>query len=240
MRPSSSSDGSWLEHYAEEVAAAKKTTRSTPAKKTAPATKRPRLSRAEAETQMLEATVRLLLKHAPADITVHMIAAEAGVHHDYIARYFTSREELLIQVTEIPVTGSAEVSKYAQRETFLASFSASSTTFELVKSRHKLIAYLLTCGVDPQRFTRTQQLLIENTIPLFSNPELSERSRRNFALMSLLMMQSIALMSEINGMTQEDTDDIMSFMIGMGAITPIAQSALGWDKPRKPESNKSK
>ena len=76
----------------------------TPLNKAAPGDKKPRLSRADAESRMLLAAAKLLLKHAPADITVHMIAGEAGVHHDYIARYFTSREELLVRVTEIPLT----------------------------------------------------------------------------------------------------------------------------------------
>jgi AcrR family transcriptional regulator len=187
---------------------------------------------------MLEATVRLLLKHPPADITVHMIANEAGVHHDYIARYFTSREELLIQVTEIPVSGMTDLSKYAERETFLASLSTSSTAFELAKVRNNLIAYLFSCGVDPERFAGTQQSLIENTMLLFTNPDLSERSKRNFALMGLLMMQSMAVMGEVNGMSQQDKDDITSFIVSLGPIAMTVQDSLGWDKPRKPEPKK--
>lgn len=224
----------------------------TPAKKSTSATKKPRLSRAEAESKMLLAAVRLLLKHPPGHVTVHMIAAEAGVHHDYIARYFTSREELLIQVTEIPVTDLIHrisqiptalldaKSKTAQGKLFLSDDSTRTAGYELAQLRHQLISYLLANGISPDRFTESQRNVLENTMTLFSNPELTERSKRNFALMSILMVQSIALMGDANGMTQEDKDDISSFILGMGAITPIAQKSLGWDKPRdlKPKKRK--
>jgi len=189
---------------------------------------------------MLHATVKLLQIHAPADVTVHMIAAEAGVHHDYIARYFTSREELLIQVTEIPMTGDVIDPESAQGEKLLDAVSTSSTGFQLAKRRHHLIAYLLACGVDPGRFTETQEVLIKNSMDLFTKAELTERSKRNFSLISILLMQSIALMGDVNGMTEQDKEDISTFIIGMGAITPLAQTSFGWDKPAKSAPKKRK
>lgn len=179
---------------------------------------------------MLLAAAKLLQIHAPADVTVHMIAGEAGVHHDYIARYFTSREELLIRVTEIPLTGGLLEQLTAQGEQ-LPSASPSQTGLQLAITRHQLIAYLLACGVSPERFAQTQELLIKGTMELFTNPELSERSRRNFALVCVLLMQSIALMGDVNGMTQQDKDDLTDFTLGIGAITSLAQKSFGWDKP---------
>ena len=44
-------------------------------------------------------------------------------------------------------------------------------------------------------------------------------------------MQSIALMGDVNGMTQQDKDDISAFTFGIGAITPLAQKSFGWDQP---------
>ena len=213
-------------HYADMMAAARK----TPGKKAAPASKKPRLSRAEAESRMLLAAAKLLLIHAPADVTVHMIAGEAGVHHDYIARYFTSREELLIRVTEIPLTGGLLEELTANGDS-LPNASPSETGLQLARTRHQLIAYLLACGVNPQRFAPTQEALIKSIMEFFNNPELSERSKRNFSLIGVLLMQSIALMGDVNGMTQQDKDDIAAFIFGIGAITPLAQKSFGWDQP---------
>lgn len=204
--------------------------RKTPAKKAAPASKKPRLSRAEAESRMLLAAAKLLLVHAPADITVHMIANEAGVHHDYIARYFTSREELLIRVTEIPLTGGL-LEQIIDKRDLLSNASPSQDGLQVARTRHQLIAYLLACGVSPERFTQTQEALIKSTMDLFTKPELTDRSKRNFALIGVLLMQSIALMGDVNGMTQQDRDDITAFTFGIGAITSLAQTSFGWDKP---------
>ena len=202
----------------------------TETNKVAQGGKKPRLSRADAESQMLLAAVKLLLKHAPADITVHMIAGEAGVHHDYIARYFTSREELLIRVTEIPLTGGLLDELLTEGEVLGPSTSPSETQVHMAKTRHQLIAYLLACGVDPERFTKGQEALIKSIKDLFNNPELTERSKRNFTLIGVLLMQAIALMGDVNGMTQQDRDDIAAFTFGIGAITPLAQKSFGWDQ----------
>lgn len=179
---------------------------------------------------MIRAAAKLLLIHAPADVTVHMIAGEAGVHHDYIARYFTSREELLIRVTEIPLTGGL-LEGVIDEDELQPKASPSQTGLQLARTRHHLIAYLLACGVSPERFTDTQEILIKGVMELFTNPELSERSKRNFSLISVLLMQSIALLGDVNGMTQQDKDDITAFIFGMGAITPLAQKSFGWDQP---------
>ena len=179
---------------------------------------------------MLVAAAKLLLIHAPADVTVHMIAGEAGVHHDYIARYFTSREELLIRVTEISLTGGLLEQVISNSES-LPSASPSPSGLQVARTRHQLIAYLLACGVSPERFTQTQEALIKDIMDLFVNPELTERSKRNFALIGVLLMQSIALMGDVNGMTQQDKDDISAFTFGIGAITPLAQKSFGWDQP---------
>ncbi len=204
--------------------------RKTPAQKAVPASKKPRLRRAEAESQMLLAAAKLLLIHAPADVTVHMIANEAGVHHDYIARYFTSREELLIRVTEIPLTGGL-LEQIIGESDLLPNASPSQDGLKVASIRHQLIAYLLACGVSPERFTQTQEALIKGAIDLFTKPELTDRSKRNFALIGVLLMQSIALLGDVNGMTQQDKDDITAFTFGIGAITPLAQTSFGWDKP---------
>jgi AcrR family transcriptional regulator len=217
------------------MAAARKSGPSASAKKVAPVVKQPRLSRAEAEARLLNATIKLVFSHAPADITVHMIAKEAGVHHDYIARYFTSREELLIQTTEIPLSGVRAETVATQGKNIRSSISASSPTFQLARLRTQLISYLLACGVPPQRFAAAQQLLIEDAMGVFVNPALSTRSKRNFALLGILLMQSMHVMGEVNGMTQQDKDDLTAFLLDLANITTSVQSSLGWDKaaPKK-------
>jgi AcrR family transcriptional regulator len=79
--------------------------KSAPAARTKKTAVKPRLSQTEAESLIIQAAIDLILTTPPANITVHMISNRAGVHHDYIARYFGSREEVLIQATEQVVLG---------------------------------------------------------------------------------------------------------------------------------------
>ena len=70
-----------------------------------PAPKKPRLSQAEATVRMLNATSQLLLEYVPGEVTVVRICEKAGVHTDYVVRYFGSREELLCQAIEAAFLG---------------------------------------------------------------------------------------------------------------------------------------
>ena len=221
--------------------APKKATKALPAKGKPAAAKKPRLSQAEAQARMLQASINLLLVHPPADVTVHMIADAAGVHHDYIARYFGSREELMIQSAEAPMTGVLTAAQFSGGENLRPSVNPADDMFKMAAVRYRLISYLLACGVDPERFVNTQTMMIESGMTLFANPELSERTKRNFVMMSIMLAQSIHLMSEINGMSEQDVDDVMGFIRGAGSYAPAVQSALGWDQePPKKKTKPSK
>ena len=221
--------------------APKKATKALPAKGKLAAAKKPRLSQAEAQDRMLQASINLLLVHPPADVTVHMIADAAGVHHDYIARYFGSREELLIQSAETPMTDILTVARISGGANMRFGVNPTEDMFQMAAVRYRLISYLLACGVSADRFVNTQTTMIENGMALFTNPELSERTKRNFVMMSVMLAQSVHLMSEINGMSEQDIDDVMGFIRGAGSYAPVVQSALGWDQePPKKKSKPSK
>ncbi len=221
--------------------APKKATKALPAKGKPAAAKKPRLSQAEAQARMLQASIALLLVHPPADVTVHMIADAAGVHHDYIARYFGSREELLIQSAEAPITGVLTAAQFSGGANLRSSVNPAEDLFKMAAVRYRLISYLLACGVSADRFVNSQTTLIENGMTLFTNSELSERTKRNFVMMSIMLSQSIHLMSEVNGMSEQNIDDVMGFIRGAGSYAPVVQSALGWDQePPKKKSKTSK
>ena len=93
--------------------AAKKVKIATAATPKTTAVKKPRLSQQEAEIKMIQATSELMKTNAPADITVQLISSTAGVHHDYVARYFGSREELFVQAVERTTLAYLAVSQQA-------------------------------------------------------------------------------------------------------------------------------
>jgi AcrR family transcriptional regulator len=193
--------------------------------------KRPRLSQAEAEVRMKNATAQLLLAHPPADVTVHMISAKAGVHHDYVARYFGSREELMIQTIEAAVLGTILASNDNGKLDPVSALDANDNIMAMVNARLRTMSYLLACGVSPERFIDNQKIVHSYGLAQFTNPHLTDRTKMNFTLMAVILVQGMAILGEVNDMTEEQKADIRAFITHFSHITEQIQTELKWDKP---------
>ncbi len=194
------------------------------------ANKRPRLSQAEAEVRMKNATAQLLLTHPPADVTVHMISAKAGVHHDYVARYFGSREELMIQTIESAVLGTILSADDKETDPVTA-LDANANLMAMVSARMRTMMYLLACGVDPERFTENQKMVHNFALSQFTKPNLTDRTKMNFTLMGTILIQGMAILGDVNSMTDLQKSDIRDFIKQLGLFTEQIQTELKWDQP---------
>lgn len=202
------------------------------------AVKKPRLSQQEAEIKMIQATSELMKTTAPADITVQLISSTAGVHHDYVARYFGSREELFVQAVERTTLAYLAVSQQASPTEVQQALTAGNDLIHLASVRGRLISYLLACGVSPERFRSTQELLMANATKVFQNEKLSDRTKRNFVLIATLLIQSQQTMGEVDGLTDQDKDDLRAFLGSFALIAELLQENLGWETPH-PKKKKS-
>jgi AcrR family transcriptional regulator len=196
----------------------------------AAANKRPRLSQAEAEVRMKNATAQLIIAHPPADVTVHMISAKAGVHHDYVARYFGSREELMIQTIESAVLGTILSADDKETDPVTA-LDANANLMAMVSARMRTMMYLLACGVDPERFTENQKMIHDFALSQFKKPNLTDRTKMNFALMGTILIQGMAILGDVNSMTDLQKSDVRDFITQFGLITEQIQTELKWDQP---------
>jgi AcrR family transcriptional regulator len=196
----------------------------------ATAGKRPRLSQAEAEVRMKNATAQLLLIHPPADVTVHMISAKAEVHHDYVARYFGSREELMIQTIESAVLGTI-LSADDKETDIVTALDANANLMAMVSARMRTMMYLLACGVDPERFTENQKMVHNFALSQFTKPNLTDRTKMNFTLMGTILIQGMAILGEVNSMTELQKSDIRDFIKQLGLFSVQIQTELKWDQP---------
>jgi AcrR family transcriptional regulator len=196
----------------------------------ATAGKRPRLSQAEAEVRMKNATAQLLIAHPPADVTVHMISAKAGVHHDYVARYFGSREELMIQTIESAVLGTI-LSADDKETDIVTALDANANLMAMVSARMRTMMYLLACGVDPERFTENQKMVHNFALSQFTKPNLTDRTKMNFTLMGTILIQGMAILGEVNSMTELQKSDIRDFIKQLGLFSVQIQTELKWDQP---------
>lgn len=193
--------------------------------------KRPRLSQAEAEVRMKNATAQLLLIHPPADVTVHMISAAAGVHHDYVARYFGSREELMIQTIESAVLGTVLAADDSGKTDPVSTIDSNDKMMAMVNARLRTMSYLLACGVSPERFSENQKMINSFGFSQFTNPNLTDRTKMNFTLMAVLLVQAMTILGEVHEMTEQQKADIRSVIANFGLITEQMQTALKWDQP---------
>lgn len=220
-------------NYASSMAkTSPKSPKKAPASKAAAlANKRPRLSQAEAEVRMKNATAQLLLTHPPADVTVHMISAAAGVHHDYVARYFGSREELMIQTIESAVLGTVLAADDSGKTDPVSAIDSNDKMMAMVNARMRTMSYLLACGVSPERFSENQKMINSFGFSQFTNPNLTDRTKMNFTLMAVLLVQAMTILGEVHEMTEQQKSDIRSAIANFGLITEQMQTELQWDKP---------
>lgn len=216
-------------HYDVPMAAAR---RKAQPRATAP--RRPRLSQEEAKERLVTATIDLLLTESPNDVTVQKISKKAGVHHDYVARYFGSREELLVQaadrflrdmVARLRGTTAAEITSQVAKQQDLVALGG---------RRYRLIAYLLSTGVEPARFHDGQRLIMEALVRSATGG-MSERTKRNLALMTMLLVQSLQMNAELNEMTNQQFSDMFGVIGAVTEFGPDLARRLGWEKtaPKK-------
>ena len=197
----------------------------------AAAPKKPRLSQAEATVRMLNATIQLLLEFPPAEVTVIRICEKAGVHTDYVVRYFGSREELLSQAVE-----GAFLGFFVQTENDVSTrlnlvLEADVDVLKLSKARMQTITYLLGCGVSPERFQANQKMVLESVLSQSTNPVVGDRTSRNLILIGTLIIQAMNVLAEVNDMTEQQKQDMISYIGYMSNTGEAVQAALGWDKP---------
>ena len=196
-----------------------------------PAPKKPRLSQAEATARMLNATIQLLLEFAPSDVTVVRICEKAGVHTDYVVRYFGSREELLSQAIEAAFFGVFVKTNSDEATRLNLVLEGNVDVMKLAKARMKTITYLLGCGVSPERFQANQKLVLESVFAQSTNTTVGDRTSRNLVLIGTLIVQAMNVLDEVNDISEQQKADILSYIGYLSRSGETVQAALGWDKP---------
>jgi AcrR family transcriptional regulator len=193
--------------------------------------KKTRLNQAEATTRMLKATGELLLRYVPGEVTVLRICEKAGVHTSYVVRYFGSREELLCQAVEAAFLGVFLGIENEDSTRLSVVLKGDPDVKKLAEARLRTIAYLLGCGVSPERFQLSQKMLFESVLAQSNNPNVLDRTRGNLVLLGTLVFQSMGTFADVNNMTDQQKQDMLAYIGYMSQTGETVQAALGWDKP---------
>jgi AcrR family transcriptional regulator len=195
------------------------------------ATKRPRLSQEESTVRMLHATNQLLLQYVPGEVTVARICDAAGVHTDYVARYFGSREELICQAIDAAFLGVFLNTDNEELSRLKIVLDGNVDVMQLAQARVRTIAYLLGSGVSPARFQSSQRLVLESVFSQSTNPKVGDRTKMNLILVGTLLVQAMSTFAEVNDMSEQQKKDMISYIGFMSQTGETIQEALGWGKP---------
>ena len=181
---------------------------------------------------MMNATCHLLIQFPPAEVTVQRICNKAGVHIDYVARYFGSREELLCQSIESAFLGVFFNTGGSETSRLQVILDGDVDVTQMARARIRTIAYLLGCGVSPERFQPSQKMALESVFAQSHNPNVADRTQINLALISTLVLQAMGTYAEVNDMSEQQKQDVLAYLGYMSQSGETVQSALGWDKPK--------
>ena len=74
-------------------------------------------------------------------------------------------------------------------------------------------------------------MILDFGITQFTKPNLTDRTKMNFTLIAVVLIQGMAILGEVNSMTEEQKADIRAFIAHFSQITEQVQTELKWDKP---------
>ena len=188
----------------------------------------------------MSTTSHLLIEFPPDEVTVHRICDKAGVHSDYVARYFGSREELLCQSIEAAFLGVFLNTETNETSRLRVILDDNVDVMQMARARIRTIAYLLGCGVSPERFQSSQKMVIESVVAQSHNPNVVDRTRMSLVLIGTLIMQAIGAFADVNDMSEQQRQDVLAYLEYMSQSGESVQSALGWDKPEAKATTKAK
>ena len=179
------------------------------------ASPKPRTSRADAEQALIAAVIELLDTTPIPDITVHKIAEVAGVNFGHINRYFETRLNLFVLVTDT----LADKAVIQLRETLDKKIPNTQrpskevptklldqvrvSNVAIATKRLRLIQYLLASGVPVERFgsksRETLDLAVHMGSELGIDPELARAAAIRFIALTWIeasLAPSLGITSE--------------------------------------------
>ncbi len=192
------------------------------------ASPKPRTSRANAERAIIAAVNELLDTTPIPDITVHKIAEVAGVNFGYINRYFETRLNLFVLVTD----ALADTAVIQLRETLNNEIPNTQrpskevptklldqvrvSNVAIARKRLRLIQYLLASGVPVERFGAKSRETLDLAIQMGSELGFDVELARAAAIRFIALTWIEASLAPSLGITSEELNHAFT----LGAAEP--------------------
>ncbi|MEY3656464.1 MAG: Bacterial regulatory protein tetR family [Actinomycetota bacterium] len=186
---------------------------------------RPRKSREQGAIALLDAAVELLTEKSPDQVTTAEIAERAGLNRAHIVRYFGNRGELLASAVEHFYATNVASNPAPEIQTIL---SESGLLQNTIRWYMKVVSYLLTIGVPPERFHTVQQAIFDRVASFMGLPNASPRLRSTLVNMAVLLMQATEFFGDLDELSDDDKYDILILMSTMGGAAKALDTSTGW------------
>jgi AcrR family transcriptional regulator len=183
-----------------------------------------RISRESGSELLIEAVIELARTTPVARLTVRDIASTAGLQTMQLKRYFGSRNELLVAVTNVLMKRIMD----PLFELALPQIFPLLQKNEDVALRLRIVNHLLDEGVDPKSFENDRDIYLRIAERIAEVNNVGKRTARTYALLIQLVLQGNHLMGDVNGLTARQRKDIFDLLVVLGAGLKPSETALGW------------
>ena len=195
---------------------------------------RPRVSQAEATRRLVDAAVKLAGSRLMSEISVGMIADEAGLRSGsvLVKRYFGFRKDLLqaaaTQLTEQIVELLEKPQAKLSDNPTVNAFIIGGPTHGLLRKRFALITELVDEKMDPTAAQQDSMRIINAMANNYHKVGISERTAFVTACKAYGLLYMQHALYGVIGLTKEHLDDLMSLtMFELGNAQEI-EKQLGW------------
>lgn len=183
-----------------------------------------RISRDAGAELLIEATIKLARSTPIAKVGVRDIAAEAGLQTMHVKRYFGSRNELLLAVSNRLMARIMEPLADSPLPLIFPHLQKNPD----VNLRLRIVSHLLDEGTDPDAFSTDQSLYIGIADRIATVNKVSKRTARTYAFIIQLVLQGSSLMGDVNGLTARQRKDIFNLLATLSGSLGSSEKTLGW------------
>lgn len=183
-----------------------------------------RIPRDEGSERLITAVLDLGRTGPIAKLTVRDIAAAAGLQTMHLKRYFGSRNELLLAVSNRLMSNIVDaVAERPLPEIFPVLLGNPDVALRL-----RIVSHLLDEGVDPTSFESDRAIYMRIAERIAEVNQVDVRTARTYALVIQLVLQGSQLMGEVNGLDAGQSRDIFDLLVALAPELRAAESRLRW------------
>lgn len=183
-----------------------------------------RIPRDEGSERLIKAVLDLGRTGPIAKITVRDIAAAAGLQTMHLKRYFGSRNELLLAVSNRLMRQIVEaVAERPLTEIFPILLNNPDVALRL-----RIVNHLLDEGIAPDSFDSDRAVYLRIADRIAEVNLIDKRTARTYALIIQLVLQGSQLMGDANGLNAKQRKDIFNLLVALAPELKDAETRLGW------------